>query len=195
MVIALDSADPATGTGRIGQDQIDWMRIQLERAGRAGWPAIVFFHHPVAEYSSTLAVPPAIFGVEQRDAQRFLQTIAEFDVRLVINSHTHRNWIGYSPHTGRMPIIEVGPTKEYPAGFTTLTIFEGGLIRQWVPIDCGFCNVWRETTRGEYLSLYPLYTLGSLRDRNFVHLFDGPDVPGIPSLPLGIWPPVVPGSA
>lgn len=193
--IALDSADPVSGQGVLGADQLAWLEDQLLAATRAEQPVVIFFHHPVAEYSTTLAIPPAVFGVNQADAQAFLALIARFDVRLVINSHTHRNWIAYSPNTGRMPIIETGPTKEYPGGYTLIDVYEGGLMRTWHPIDCRFCNAWRETTRGEYFTLYPLYTLGSVRDRNFTHVFDGPDVPGLPSLPLGLWPPGLPPEA
>ncbi|MFN2526596.1 MAG: hypothetical protein ABR505_10115 [Actinomycetota bacterium] len=193
--IALDSVNLASGVGELSDDQLEWLRGQLERAAASDSPVVIFFHHPVAEYSSAAAIPPVIFGVNQGDAQQFLQLIGAYDVRLVINAHTHRNWIAYSPHTGRMPILEVGPTKEYPGGYSLFRVFEGGILRSWWPLDCGFCNEWREHTRGEYLSLYRLYTLGSLRDRNFVHLFDSPDVPGVPSLPLGLWPPLVPGTA
>ena len=193
--IALDSVNLQSGTGEISDPQLAWLETELEKAKKKNRPAIVFFHHPVAEYSSTLAIPPLVFGVNQQDAQQFLELIGNYDVRLVINSHTHRNWISYSPHTGRMPIIETAGTKEYPGGYSIVRVFEGGFIREWFPTDCSFCNLWRETIRGEYFSLYPLYTIGSLRDRSFVHRFDGPDVPGISSVPLGLWPPVVPGEA
>ncbi|MFN2388747.1 MAG: fibronectin type III domain-containing protein [Actinomycetota bacterium] len=195
MFIALDSADLATGLGRLSADQLQWLEAKLEKAKRKKRPAVVLFHHPVSEYSTTFAVPPGVLGVNQADAQAFLELVGRYDVRLVINSHTHRNWISYSPHTGRMPILEVGPTKEYPGGYSIFRVYRDGLIREWIPLDCDFCRAWRETTRGEYLSLYPLYTTGSLRERSFVHRFDGPDVPGIPSLPLGLWPPVLPGQA
>ncbi|MDQ3984875.1 MAG: metallophosphoesterase family protein, partial [Actinomycetota bacterium] len=140
MFIALDSANLESGFGEISDAQLEWLKTRLEKAKKKKRPAIIFFHHPVAEYSSTLAVPPLVFGVNQQDGQTFLNLIGDYDVRLVINSHTHRNWIAYSPHTGRMPIIEVGPTKEYPAGYTIVRVFEGGLIREWFPIDCDFCN-------------------------------------------------------
>lgn len=195
MFIALDSANLESGMGEISDEQLAWLERRLKKAEKQKRPSVIFFHHPVAEYSSTLAVPPAVFGVNQEDAQEFLALIGGYDVRLVLNSHTHRNWIAYSPHTGRMPILELGPTKEYPGGYSLFRFYEGGFMRTWIPIKCEFCKVWRETTRGQYLSMYPFYTTGSLRDRNFVHHFDSPDVPGIPSIPMGIWPPAVPGEA
>ena len=195
MFISLDSANLTSGAGEIPDDQLSWLEVQLEKAKKKQWPSVIFFHHPVAEYSSTMAIPPGVFGVNQQDAQNFLTLIGGYDVRLVLNSHTHRNWIAYSPHTGRMPILELGPTKEYPGGYSLFKFYEGGFMRTWIPIECDFCNTWRETTRGEYFSLYPFYTSGSLRDRSFVHRFDTPDIPGIPSSPMGLWPPAVPGEA
>ncbi len=194
-LIALDSTNLESGSGEIGEEQLAWLQRRLEADKVAGRRAIIFFHHPVAEYSTTIAVPPAVFGIPIQEARTFLRLISEYDVALVVNSHTHRNWIAYSDITGSTPLIEVGPTKEYPGGYTVIRVYEGGLMRLWFPLDCGFCNEWRETTRGEYFALYPLYTAGSLRDRNFVHLFDGPDRPGIPSVPTGWWPPGVPGEA
>lgn len=188
-LIALDSANPESGAGELDAAQLEWLRDRLEAAEAKGRPSMVFFHHPVAHYSTTLAIPPAIFGVNQQDANDFLELIADYDVRLVISAHTHRNWVAYDPRTGSVPLIEVGPAKEYPAGYTLIRVFEGGILRTWIPIDCLFCNAWRETTRGEYFALYPLYTTGSIRDRNFVHTFDDPDVMGVPSIPLGPWPP------
>jgi hypothetical protein len=189
VIIALDSANLQTGTGQITAAQRAWLTGHLEAAKARGMPAIVFFHHPVAHYSTTLAVPPLIFGVNQLDANAFIQLIRRYDVRMVINAHTHRNWVAYDPRTGKMPFVEVGPSKEYPGGYSVLRVFEGGFLRTWFPNECAFCNAWRETTRNEYLSLYPLYTSGSLRDRNFIHRFAGPDVPNVPSLPTGVWLP------
>jgi hypothetical protein len=188
-LIALDSLDLATGAGQLDAAQLAWLRTNLEAAKAKGVPAIITFHQPVAHYSTTLAVPPLTFGVNQQDANAFIELISHYDVRMVINAHTHRNWVAYDPRTGRMPFVEVGPSKEYPGGYSVLRVYEGGFLREWFPTECGFCNQWRETTRGEYVSLYPLYTTGSLRDRAFVHKFGSPDVPGIPSIPLGVWPP------
>jgi 3',5'-cyclic-AMP phosphodiesterase len=193
--IALDSVNLSSGSGTLAADQLEWLQKKLEAAARRDSPAVIFFHHPVAEYSTTLAVPPLVFGVAQQDANAFLRLIDSYDVRLVINAHTHRNWISYSPFTGRMPIVEVGPAKEYPAGYSIFRIYKGGIVREWWPTSCDFCNLWRETTRGEYFSLYPLYTQGSLRERSWVHHFDRPDLPFVPSLPGGLWPPAVPGEA
>jgi Icc protein len=191
--IVLDSANLQTGTGEISDRQLEWLRNRLQVNRDEERPAVILFHHPVSEWSTTLAIPPLVFGVNQQDAQQFLQAIAPFDVRMVINAHTHRNWISYSPWTGRMPILEMGPSKEYPGGYSVIRVYQRGFVRNFYRLRCGFCRRWIETTRWEYLGQYPHYTTGSLRDRNFVHRWRG--VPGVPSLPFNIWPPLVPMEA
>ncbi len=197
VVIALDSANLATGMGELSEEQLVWLDGKLTEADRRGVPAFIFFHHPVSEWSTTLAVPPLVFGVNQQDAQEFLQIVGRHDsVRAIVNSHTHRNWISYSPWTGRVPILEVGPSKEYPGGYSIVRVYRDGFTRTFHRLGCDFCRRWVETTRWQYAGLYPHYTTGSLRDRNFVHRWDRPDVPaGPPSLPFNPWPPALPMEA
>jgi 3',5'-cyclic AMP phosphodiesterase CpdA len=196
-LIGLDSANLQTGMGELPDDELAFFDQSLDRADALGRPTFVFFHHPVSEWQSTLAIPPLVFGVNQEDAQQFLQIVGSHEsVRAIVTAHTHRNWIGYSPRTGRIPILEVGPSKEYPGGFSLIQVYRDGFVRTFERLACGFCRQWIETTRWEYLGRYPDYTAGSLRDRNFVHRWDGPDVPaGPPSLPFNPWPPLVPMQA
>ncbi|HWC32837.1 MAG TPA: metallophosphoesterase family protein, partial [Actinomycetota bacterium] len=197
VVIALDSANLDTGTGELSDEQLAWLDRKLTETDRGNVPVFIFFHHPVSEWSTTLAVPPLVFGVNQQDAQEFLQIVGRHDsVRTIVNSHTHRNWISYSPWTGRVPILEVGPSKEYPGGYSIIRAYRDGFTRTFHRLRCEFCRRWIETTRWEYAGNYPHYTTGSLRDRNFVHRWDRPDVPaGPPSLPFNPWPPFVPMEA
>jgi len=193
-LIGLDSANLASGMGEISDAQLAWLDEKLTVADEREIPAFVFFHHPVSEWQTTLAVPPLIFGVNQQDAQQFLQVVGEHDsVRAVLTSHTHRNWIGYSPWTGRVPILEMGPAKEYPGGYSIVEVYRKGFVRTFHRLECTFCRRWIATTRWQYLGMYPHYTTGSLRDRNFVHRWDGADLPaGPPSLPFNVWPPGAP---
>ena len=186
--VALDSAEPATGTGDLtDQAQRTFMERDLERARQRRRRTFVFFHHPVSEVATTYAVPPLVFGVRpDRGGPEFLALMARFpNVVGVLNSHTHRNFVSYSPQTGaRLPYVESGPTKEYPGGYSIVRVFEGGYMRNFHRLSCDFCREWTSTTRGEYLGLYPLYTLGNLSARNFSHLYRSklptppPSVPG-----------------
>jgi Icc protein len=200
--VALDSSvfpPPSTPqpAGQLDAAQLDFLRRELAAAKAAKQEAFVFFHHPVTPWSTTLAVPPLVFGVRQDQAQEFLQVVGDdTTVRAVVTSHTHRNWLTYAPETGRIPFVEAGPSKEYPGGYTIVDVYRHGFTRTFYRtggrVDCAFCRRWQAVTRGEYAGRYPDYTTGSLRDRNFSHRWDGPDVPGLPSLPFNFWPPGAP---
>lgn len=189
--VVLDSVDLANGQGDLSDpEQRAFLRADLEKARRQGRRTFILFHHPVSEYATTYAVPPAVFGVRaDRGGQDFLRMMADFpNVVGVLNSHTHRNFVSYSPSTGaRLPYIENGPAKEYPGGYSVLSVYEGGYMRTFRRLTCDFCREWISATRGEYFGLYPLYTLGTLGARNFTHVY-GCDVPTPPPSLLGYEP-------
>jgi 3',5'-cyclic-AMP phosphodiesterase len=191
--IALDSEDPADGGDLTDPAQNGFLRRDLRR--HRDKPTFIFFHHPVAEYSNTYQAQPITFGVRpDRGGQEFLRLMADFpNVVGVFNAHTHRNFVSYSPWTGaRLPYIESGASKEYPGGYSIVRVYTGGYTRTYHrPRDCGFCREWTHTTRSEYLTLFPYYTLGTLDSRNFTHIYDcalptpPPSPPGNDSLPVG----------
>ncbi len=184
--VALDSANPGDGVGDLSDpDQLAFLERDLEQARQAGQKTFIFFHHPVSEYANTTAFPPLVFGVRpDRGGTEFLELVSRFpNVVGVLNAHTHRNYVSYSPETGaRLPFIENGPTKEYPGGYSVFSVYSGGYMRNFQRLECSFCREWTSTTRDEYLGLYPLYTLGTLSARNFTHVYDC-DVPTPPPSP------------
>ncbi|MDP9325539.1 MAG: hypothetical protein M3O87_03270, partial [Candidatus Dormibacteraeota bacterium] len=82
--------------------------------------------------------------------------------------HTHRNKRTLSAFASNVPFIELGAVKEYPGGFGLVRVFEGGYAVNFYKTKGDAARTWSERSRGEYLNLYPYYTLGSLDDRNFV---------------------------
>lgn len=147
----------------------------------------IVFHQQVAEYADIYALPPVVFGVRpDRGGEEFLTLIgANPQVTGVLGSHTHRNFVSTSLASGpRTVFLENAATKEYAGGYGILRVYEGGWMRTFHRLSCGFCRQWIETTRQEYNGLYPGYTFGSLSARNFVHL-DDCDQPTPPnSVPL-----------
>ena len=194
--VVLDSADPASGQGDLTDPgQRAFLERALERARRQERRAFIFFHHPVSEYSTTTSFPPVIFGVRaDRGGAEFLSSMARFpNVVGVFTAHTHRNFVSYSPATGaRLPYVENGPTKEYPAGYSIVRVYEGGYMRTFHRLRCEFCREWTSTTRGEFFGLYPVYTLGTLSARNFSHLYDCDAPTPPPSLPPPVTDSFVP---
>ncbi|MFA5786160.1 MAG: metallophosphoesterase [Actinomycetota bacterium] len=166
-IVGLDSADIQSGSGVLSHyGQTEWLKADLE--AHASTPTIIFFHHPVTEMASATAAPPVVFTVNQTDAQAFMEMVAGTSVIAVYHGHTHRNWVTTSPTTGSLPYIEVGATKEYPGGYALVKVYEGGLMVNFYKTRSAKARAWSERSRGEYLGLYPYYTLGRLSDRNLV---------------------------
>jgi 3',5'-cyclic-AMP phosphodiesterase len=56
-------------------------------------------------------------------------------------------------------------------GHTQLRLFRTGYMANFWKTRDRDARAWSKRSRGEYLGLYPYYTLGGLSDRNWVHTF------------------------
>jgi 3',5'-cyclic AMP phosphodiesterase CpdA len=164
--VGLDTVEPVSGSGAMADEQFAWLEADL--AANSGRPTFVFGHHPVTEESSTTAIPPVVFTLNADDARRLESSVAEHSVVGVYSGHTHRNRRTSSTRSPGVPYIELGATKEYPGGFGLVRVFEGGYAVNFYKTKSDPARAWSERSRGEYLGLYPYYTLGRLADRNFV---------------------------
>lgn len=164
-LVGLDTCDLVTGEGNIDEAQFGWLEADLAR--HSGTPTFVFGHHPVTQEASLTAVPPAIFTLEPSDARRLERTMASGAVVGVYSAHTHRNKRTAAPDLPGVPFIELGAVKEYPGGYALVRVHEGGYAVNFYKTRSDPSRAWSERSRGEYLGLYPYYTLGSLADRNF----------------------------
>jgi hypothetical protein len=166
--VGLDSADITTGTGVMPPSELEYLESVLVH----GDPTVPLLHHTVGDQSILVAVPPGIFGVQLDQAKQFWDVVAAHgNVAAVYSGHTHRNRRTTTVETGDVPYFEGGAVKEYPGGFTTVRLYEGGfMVNFWKTRDPE-ARAWSERSRGEYLGLYPYYTLGGLADRNWVRVF------------------------
>ena len=129
---------------------------------------IPLFHHPASDIASITQAPPGVFGVRPDDARTFRQLLAKHDnVGGVYSGHTHRNNRSVATGTGAVPFFEGGATKEYPGGYTVVRLYETGYLVNFYKTAAPEARAWSERSRGEYLGLYPYYTLGNLGDRNW----------------------------
>ncbi len=166
--VGLDSNE-ADATGVMPQHELDYLGAQLDK----GDATIPLCHHPIADVALYTGFVPGSVGVEPEQAARFRQIVARHDnVAAIYNGHTHRNYRTTATDSGSVPYFEGGAVKEYPGGYTTVRLFEGGFMVNFWKTKAMGARAWSELSRGEYLGLYPYYTLGSLSDRNWVHLFD-----------------------
>ena len=172
-IVGLDTNDLTTGSGAMAPEQFEWLEADL--AGHAGTPTFLFGHHPVSEEAGVTAVPPVVFTLNPDDAARLEQQVAEHAVVGVYSGHTHRNKRTSSPRSPGVPYIEVAATKEYPGGYALVRVHEGGYMVNFYKTKADPSRAWSERSRGEYLGLYPYYTLGSFADRNFVVAADFSD--------------------
>jgi hypothetical protein len=165
-MVGLDTNDLTTGNGAISPEQFAWLDADL--AAHSGRPTFVFGHHPVSEEAAATAVPPLTFSVNRPDAEKLEGKIASHAVVGVYNGHTHRNKRTASTVSPGVPYVELGAVKEYPGGYGLVRVHEGGYAVNFYKTRADGARAWSERSRGEYLGLYPYYTLGTLADRNFV---------------------------
>jgi hypothetical protein len=164
---ALDTNQPVTGYGALLPGEIDWIDADLK--AHAHMPTFVFGHHQVSDESRYTTVgTPMTFTMNQSDATALQQAAAMGSVVGWYAGHTHRNKRTVSPLAPNTPFIELGAVKEYPGGYGLVRIFEGGYAVNFYKTRSDMARTWSERSRGEYLGLYPYYTLGALSDRNFV---------------------------
>ena len=132
-------------------------------------PTLVFGHHPVTDQSAYSTIAGPTFDLDRADAARLEALYAATPgVFFHHAGHTHRNLRTSSPVATGVEFLEVAATKEYPGGFALLKVYEGGYMLNFHKSSTALARQWSQVTSGEYLGLYPAYTLGGQGDRNHV---------------------------
>jgi hypothetical protein len=166
-LIGLDTTTLNTPGGAIDDDEFD--ALQQVLAHHPDQPTLVFGHHPVTDESAYSTVAGPGFDLDRADAARLEALYAATPgVFFHHSGHTHRNLRTSSPVATRVDFLEVAATKEYPGGFTLLRVYQGGYMANFYKSSSTLARQWSQTSSGEYLGLYPAYTLGALTDRNRV---------------------------
>ena len=132
-------------------------------------PTLVFGHHPVTDAAAYSTISGPSFDLDRADAARLEALYAATPgVFLHHSGHTHRNQRTASPVAAGVEFLEVAATKEYPGGFALLSVYEGGYMVNFHKSATALARQWSQVSCGEYLGLYPAYTLGTAADRNHV---------------------------
>jgi predicted phosphodiesterase len=171
-VVGLDSADPETGKGRLDlSDQPAWLDAQLTALRAEGRDALVAFHHPVLPETD----PPSPSDVVDQGAGDVLAVLGRHEhVRMVLHGHTHRNNLGYHDPIGpRLPFLENGAVKEYPAGYALLHVHEDGIMRTFHRPVNAWTREWTTVSATQVYGLHPNITRGPLSSRAFVTSYRG----------------------
>ena len=166
-LVGLDTTTLNTPSGAIGDDQFN--ALQRVLADHPDQPTLVFGHHPVTDQSAYSTIAGPSFDLDRADAARLEALYAATPgVFFHHSGHTHRNLRTTSPVATGVDFLEVAATKEYPGGFVLLRVYEGGYMANFYKSSSALARQWSQTSSGEYLGLYPAYTLGALTDRNHV---------------------------
>jgi 3',5'-cyclic-AMP phosphodiesterase len=170
-IIGLDTTTLNTPGGAL--DDTQFAELTEILADDPHRPTLVFGHHPVTDASAVSTIASPSFDLSRPDAARLEALYAKTPgVFLHHAGHTHRNLRTTSPLATGVDFLEVAATKEYPGGFALLKVYEGGYMANFYKSSSTLARQWSQTTSGEYLGLYPAYTLGSAADRNHVAIRD-----------------------
>jgi hypothetical protein len=152
-----------------GIDPVQLARLTSTLASNPGQPTLLFGHHPVTDESAFTTIAGPTFDLDRQNALSLQQLYASTPgVFFHHSGHTHRNKRTVSPIAPGVEFLEVAAIKEYPGGYTLLRIYEGGYMVNFYKSSSPQACEWSQTSSGEYLGLYPSYTLGGLGDRNHV---------------------------
>ena len=166
-LVGLDTTTLNTPGGAIDDDQFAALQHVLSRDPRQ--PTLLFGHHPVTDMSANTTVAGPSFDLDRADAARLESLYAKTPgVFFHHSGHTHRNLRTSSPAAPAVEFLEVAATKEYPGGFARLRVYAGGYMVSFFKSSSALARQWSQTSSGEYLGLYPAYTLGTTADRNHV---------------------------
>jgi len=170
--LLLDGNDPAGKGDLTDPAQQAWTAREL--ADHRTQRTFVLVHEPPNAYSNEHMLQPG-FGVPLERGGAWLRDLLARHPQVsgVLSGHTHRNFLAYDARTGRLPYVENGALKEYPAGFMLLRIHEGGWTREFHRVDCdAFCRSWTGVTRNQTFGTQATYVLGQLRSRSFTQVDD-----------------------
>src|SRR6266511_1601681 len=130
-------------------------------------PTVVFGHHPVTFESAVTTADGPTFDLDQTRARQLEALYAAAPgVFLHHAGHTHRNKRTFVAGRRDVEFLEVAATKEYPGGYSLVRVYSGGYQVSFYKARAELARRWSQRTRGEYLGLYPSYTLGTIADRN-----------------------------
>lgn len=106
-LVGLDSRLPGEDAGRLGPEQLAWLRERL--AAHAGVPTVIFVHHPPVPTGH-----PVLDGMGLYDADALAAVLARAPwVRAICHGHIHRAFEG---RLGEIPVLGAPSTAfQFPA--------------------------------------------------------------------------------
>lgn len=158
--VFLDDTRPADGWCAFPEEEWAWLNQDL--ADHRGMPTFIFSHRPLSLGG---------VDIDKTIQARFLKTLSENpQVTAVFHAHTHQARAERLFGGGVLCVV-VPAVKNYPSGYGLVQVSEGGLMYNFVRLDCPDCREWTRLTRGENYGLTHRKALGGVSDRNLVYPF------------------------
>jgi 3',5'-cyclic-AMP phosphodiesterase len=169
-LIGLDTTTLDDAGGTMDSEQLGALTDVLQQDPDR--PTLLYGHHPVTYESAATTEAGPTFDIDRPTAIALQQLYGQTPgVFFHHSGHTHRNKRTFLLDDTQSPIesvefLEVGATKEYPAGYSLLRLFTGGYMVSYYKNRTQLALAWGQRTRHEYYTLYPHYMLGTIADRN-----------------------------
>jgi Icc protein len=165
ILAVLDTTIPGQASGRLTDDQLEWLDELGSRADRA---VMVFgHHHPWDPQSTTRS--STYFGIRPDASERLVEVVARRPALVgYFAGHTHRSRVRHFAATGDVPWAEVASVKDFPGAWVEYRVFEGGILQIQRRVSSPEALTWTERTRAMYAGLYAQYSFGTVADRCFL---------------------------
>lgn len=136
----------------------------VDLVGAAPGPAVVALHHPPRSGGPPTYYPP---GLTPTDSRQLVDRLAGANPAVVVLcGHTHRT---RRYDVGRLPVSEVGSTKDYPGQWAGYTVYEGGLAQVVRRIATPDVIAWTEMTGRALGGQWGRWSPGRLSDRSWAY--------------------------
>lgn len=130
-ILLLSSVVPGENWGELGDEQRTWLAERL--AAAPARPTLLALHHPYAPHPLSPLLGEAATYAQLHDAAALETLLAGHpQVHGALSGHLHVNWTGTR---GTVTQHIFSATSQFPVGYHSLTLHEGGLIRRFHPLS------------------------------------------------------------
>ncbi|MBN1773886.1 MAG: metallophosphoesterase family protein [Deltaproteobacteria bacterium] len=132
-VVLLSTVVAGENRGELGDEQRGWLEGRL--AAGPERPTLLALHHPWLPHPLAPLLGEASAYLCIRDAAPLEELFGRHpQVHAVLSGHLHVNWTG---KRGTVVQHVFSATSQFPVGYHSLTLHEGGLVRRFHPLRAG----------------------------------------------------------
>jgi len=172
-ILLLSSLVPGENWGELGEEQRAWLDARLDEAPER--PTLLAVHHPYLAHPASVVLDRTARFTFLQDADALETVLARHrQVVAVLSGHLHANWTG---RRGDVTQLLFSSLAQYPMGYHSLTLYDGGLVRRYHPLAATAAEAEqsaREVRRWAEREGVPLaaavtgLVYGGMQDRNVV---------------------------